>query len=571
MGRWLRDEVLDVCERSARRVWPDVPRASALPTARWKLEYVLGRLHGAAGETALNVLDVLRVEVPNEAHMLCAGVLAMGGTLATVNLDNGVELGYALLRGELSLPKHAQSKFALALLRWQEALPSLPPLDVLTRNADFVRWSQHRSQPVLAKFHGSIAPVTGNRPVEPVISDFVELTPLSATKRNVMEWVLSRDVLVTGYAGGDGDTYTPLLSGLRPEHFRWLDPRPPERIKQDIGALDPRQPETGTAVDGLRSHPALKGLPRWPGIDLGADARIARQLASWRAQIDHLDAADAYAWMLLDAREHQASAELSRILWRMTRRRRALRRLADAHYHYGGIASKNVAARMYLHLLRPGSCESGLRTYALQRLGETQRGRAIQGPHGSRTSLLAATVAPTAAWLLSWPDRAGPQARTSALGSLAHLALRVLEARMATSTHHRARLVLLAMLARYATGGHTDTTGGHGHIYTEVQLAELQALRTLLRRNPSSTQRKTATRLHKELMTIESTYRDMNNPMGEANARGAQALAAAASGNHKAALNHLDDALLAYDLGNRIDPSGQALVDRRRAIIALWA
>ncbi len=94
LGPELRDAVLEVCESGAEAIVPGIVTAvrGSLPVGEWKLEYVLGRLHGSAGEAALELLECLRVEVPNEAHMLLAAALARGGVHATVNLDDGVEV-----------------------------------------------------------------------------------------------------------------------------------------------------------------------------------------------------------------------------------------------------------------------------------------------------------------------------------------------------------------------------------------------------------------------------------------------------------------------------------------------
>jgi hypothetical protein len=68
-------------------------------------------LWGTLGEDALQCLLALRVEVPNEAHLLAALHLIRGGMHVTLNFDVGIELAYELLTGRAALLAAAPAEY----------------------------------------------------------------------------------------------------------------------------------------------------------------------------------------------------------------------------------------------------------------------------------------------------------------------------------------------------------------------------------------------------------------------------------------------------------------------------
>jgi hypothetical protein len=209
------------------------------------------------------------------------------------------------------------------------------PLRVLASEHDFVSWRSRRSLPMLAKLHGSIG-ASGQPHVEPIVSDFVELHELSPARRAALAAIAEGPLLITGYSGGDGDCYQPLLEALGQTSFRWVDPSPAPRVEDDVSAIAPDQPEAGLAVEGLRGHPALARLPPWPADDVGAADRINNLIAEWTEAFVADELAEAYARMLVDARQGEAAAVLSLELWRRTGHLRMLRHFADARFNQGG-------------------------------------------------------------------------------------------------------------------------------------------------------------------------------------------------------------------------------------------
>ncbi len=225
MGNALRDAVLEVMYRSARVTAPDLVTAEALTAftgSGRKLEVVLGRLWGTIGDDALGCLMCLRVDVPNEAHMLAAVHLVRGGTHVTVNFDRGIEMASDLLRGELKLPAGAPAALRDALPRWRALVrPGGAAPRVVAGHDQFASWATDGRPAALLKVHGSLAPDQA-RLLDVVVVDNEELASLTAPRRLAVASVGQvRGLLITGYAGADPDVYSVLLEAARDTRAVW--------------------------------------------------------------------------------------------------------------------------------------------------------------------------------------------------------------------------------------------------------------------------------------------------------------------------------------------------------------
>jgi hypothetical protein len=93
-GFGLRDDLLRLMHTVARESLGSVvadQQFDALVASTRKLEVVLARLSGAAGVDAAECVLALHVRLPNEAYVLTALHLALGGTHVTLNFDIGIE------------------------------------------------------------------------------------------------------------------------------------------------------------------------------------------------------------------------------------------------------------------------------------------------------------------------------------------------------------------------------------------------------------------------------------------------------------------------------------------------
>src|SRR5262249_52082475 len=167
----------------------------------YKLEVILGRLWGTIGDDALRCLLALRLDVPNEAHLLAALHLVQGGTHVTLNFDVGIELGYALLTGRAELPAHAPSEYRDALVAWRRLVTDAPaPLEVVAGHDAFAGWRRRGGPPALLKIHGSLTEDQSNL-VDVVVVDIEELGQLTEERLAAIERLSNADrLLITGYS-----------------------------------------------------------------------------------------------------------------------------------------------------------------------------------------------------------------------------------------------------------------------------------------------------------------------------------------------------------------------------------
>ena len=143
-GFGLRDDLLKFMHGAARQSLGELVTAgqiAELLDSGRKLEVVLARLSGAAGPQAADCLLALRLLAPNEAHMLAALHLALGGTHVTLNFDVGIELAYELLTSREAadgLPEPYRS----AVAGWRRLVPAdAPRLRVVASHEEFDHWA----------------------------------------------------------------------------------------------------------------------------------------------------------------------------------------------------------------------------------------------------------------------------------------------------------------------------------------------------------------------------------------------------------------------------------------------
>lgn len=570
-GPWLRDVVLACCARAADRFVRGTGRAALQPDGGgrpvgedWKLEFVLGRLVETAGPSALDLLRCLRVPVPNEAHMLAAWCLAQGGLHATVNFDRGIDRAYELLRGEADLPPQAPAPYRRALERWREALPAgVRPLRVVVTAEDEEAWVRRPSDGSLFKLHGSLR-LPGHEPTGVIVSDFLEYLPLRAAQRRLLDALCARPLVVTGYSGGDADLHAPLLDGLVPDRTLWTDPAAGAAMQEAAARGVPVA--AMTAVEALRARAPLEHLPPWPAQATGFEPDLRAETSRWAAGVDSFAAAHAWAWMLIDSGRHAAAIRLCERLVEVSRSIDVRRRLADAYFMRGTAEDKRTAIRHYRRVLRPGPGAPAVRSYAVLRLGACHRTLALAGDRTSYRHVLAAIGYALASIAWNRIEGDSPAARGEALASLGHLALRLAELQM--SGRHAlpsslVRPVLRLGLRAQATSQHA---GGHAVRFGRQQQIEMRCLLELAA-GRAGAHSDVAAKATKELQALERDYRNLNNPIGAANSRAAQALAALAGGDAAGARRRLDEAEALYRDAGALRGSGGRLLVVRRALV----
>lgn len=541
MGWTLRDAVIERCHRAAEGIAPEAVsggRLGRLDALDWKLEYVLGRLHGTMGDAALEVLSALRVDVPNEGHLLAAALLARGGVHVTLNFDEGVERAYALLSGgsDGAVARALPRAFEEALAAWRDAVgPVSSSLQVVASPEELRSWPvsndpEARAGPLLVKLHGGVRTREGTtKPYHPVVTDEVELAQLSNDQRRALSVLDVCDLLVvTGYSGEDIDCYEPLLEVLERRDGAptvWADPgtlRP--GVATTLARLDVAH-EPVDAVTALRRQ-GLEHLPAWP--------RIARTPPPWREafdawshEVDDLQAAESYGWMLIDAGElAEAAGILRQVLARQAPvNPRTIVRLADALYD-SGHDKRGEAMTCYRQVLRRFRPSGGLATYSWVRWGECHR------PCPGVTNRAATLLGPSMGVFIARWDRAPHHVRARVLNSLAHTLARLSEQLapgiLRSGRGRRAAAVLLGLvdlLQRRALGelDRMDVPMGNRRSVIVYERIEGLALRALLLRRQVD-----ADAPLRSLAEVRRSYERMPDRRGVANTHAAEALVRAA-------------------------------------------
>ncbi|HEV3001760.1 MAG TPA: SIR2 family protein [Solirubrobacteraceae bacterium] len=572
-GPWLRDVVLKLCASAADDIAPGTGRTALRRGdggpqigADWKLEFVLGRLVETAGPSALDVLRCLRVEVPNEAHMLAAWCLAHGALHATVNFDRGVERAYALLRGS-PLAAEVPGEYRDALAEWRTTLAGeTPPLTVVVGDRSEADWLRRPQPGTLFKLHGSLK-AADHAPLGVVVSDFVEYLPVTPERRRILRELCDGPLVVTGYSGGDADLHAPLLGTLDPARTIWSDPGAGAAMRE----ASERGIETAplTAVSVLRRWSPLEELPSWPISPTGLEPDLEAETARWANGVDPIAAAHAWAWMLIDTGRHDTAIELCERLVEVSPSLDVRRRLADAYFMRGTVGDKRRALPHYRRIVRPGATPPGLRAYAVLRLGACHRTLAFADGRVHYGHVTASVV--YALTSLAWNRAEGNSAavRGEALASFGHLALRLAEWRMARGRGFPRSLLRPALRLGLCAQGAARRAGGHALRFARLQHTEMRCLLWLLEGSGGAPERSSAAIA--ELRALERDYRNLNNPIGAANARAAQALAELVRGDAAEARARLGEAKRLYRAAGAERGSGGRLLGLRRGLVERWA
>ncbi|WP_045745410.1 hypothetical protein [Actinoplanes rectilineatus] len=418
--------------------------------------------------TVAGVLDLMRVRLPSEEHLLCALLAARGVLQITLNFDNGIELGYALLTGQTPLPPDAPEPYHRALAAWRAEMPPSPPLRVVSAPGRLDL--DHR--PLLVKLRGSVDADADAMvvPLRPTMEDLEGVLLDTDRRRALCAAVDSGHLLVVGHSGRDLDVFETLVPLLRPGRFDWVAAALTDRVAARLAAVDPSQPRPGRAVDVLRAQ--LGALPAWPARPLG-DPDFGTRFAAWWRQVPPVAAAEAYGWLLSDAGRHTEAATVLRAVSRQpglspsaTARIRV--RLADALARSGAPADTAEALRLWSGAATGRGARTALRAYAMIR--RTEARTATGHPP------LLALPAAAAALLLAQPTRARRRATVRVLIGIGRIALTHAETRRSLT----AAAVARAALASAVRGARR---AGTAHRQSDLELLRLRTriVRALLR------------------------------------------------------------------------------------------
>jgi hypothetical protein len=582
LGFGLRNTVLVVCHEEALELVPSIvseQNLAELKQTMCKLEVVLGRLQGVMGLAALGCLEALDLQLPNSGHLLAALHLLHGGLHVTLNFDEGIEIALSLLLGERSLPSDCPGEYAGALRAWQALVPSnavAPP--VVATAKEFCAWASGDQASGLLKLHGSIRSTpAGVLLADPVVIDDLELAQLSPHKLAAVNALGVRPrVLVTGYSGMDIDVYRPLLKALARTSVRWAAPSISPEVLDDLERLsdaEPWQNAEGYAETALARILGISDVPAWPQrrMAIAFKERLERWCDAMRAA-PRGARAEAYAWLLADnGRFVEAGKILHVIIDQLGSEAspRLRNRLADVEYDRNLPGDKRRARKRWLELVLQRTTPSELRAYALTRIGETYRQEATRGTSGRVSAFTGAVIFPLLSLASTWLGRRNPVQAGRALSALSGLALRLVETMPPRTTTRRIAMRAMARLGA-AAGDRALRLGPTGNriVFVRQQNAELQSFLSILRRWPPSPT------LIEELSDILAVYRSSGDQRGLANATAALAIAELSLDNIDQAAALLDRASQLYAEarpGQAPDPSGRALVERRRAYLAVIA
>jgi hypothetical protein len=456
---------------------------AALAHGRWDL---IARLENCGVVAATGVAACFAVTVPSEAQLLAALHLAGGGMHVTLNFDDGVEVAYALLRGDRELPTDAGPAYHAALNAWRRMFPpNAAPLRVVAAMADLQPTKLGR-RPLLVKLRGCAQAGTGGllRPAAPVI-DEAEAMQLDTARLRVLDTLAeSGFLLITGCSGSDADCFEALVPRLRRGSFAWAAWEISPAVARRLRAIDPCQP--------IRMHPPvalgayLPGVPPpWPR-HAPVGCRFAERFAAWQRSIDPAAVAEACAWTLADAQRHDEAAEVLRRLLALGGNPRTELRLADVSAARGRPGDQQDADRRYLAVARRVRVPTPLRAYALTRWSGT--GVPLPGWFGR---VLARIAALALAWLLLSKQGRWSAGRAKVVQRLADMLLGCLRPGLALPfmwPHRLWRRVLVggaaATIGWMLRGG--DGIGvGRGRVALHRQLAELEGMQAALHGQPA--------------------------------------------------------------------------------------
>jgi hypothetical protein len=300
LGRDLEERLHRCCFEAAAAVAPDVAGPGTLAIVFGVRRNIVARLAVCAGvPTVTALLRSFRVAVPNEGHMLAAAHAARGALHVTVNFDDGVEVAYGLLSGQLELPADVPGDVHDALAEWRRAVRPAAPLPVVaSRFAD----AGLEQRPLLVKLRGSeeegwqpnLVPAGPDRDVDAHGLTEDQVVPLRMAAR-------VRGLVIAGISGADADYRTALLPLLRRGRFSWTTASLDTSMIDLIRRIDPSQPSLRPGVEGLRAAlPSAARLPAWPTVT-GRPSNFELQFSAWRARLPLHAAAETYAWLLAES------------------------------------------------------------------------------------------------------------------------------------------------------------------------------------------------------------------------------------------------------------------------------
>jgi hypothetical protein len=496
------------CYTAAARVAPGLlgeDAFEAVLAGPWNL---LARLESTSPGAGAGALACMRVDLPNEGHLLAAFHLARGGLHVTVNVDDGIERAYALLSGAEEPPEEGGACRDV-LDSWRRCFPrDAPALRVLSAPEPFDA-AALAARPVLVKLHGTLGRSRDGvvLPLGSVLAD-ADVTDLGLARTAAIEALAAEAfVVVTGYSGSDLASYAAIVERLEAGRFSWAAPGVRREVRLRLRAIDPRQPVATKPEDVLRRHLAV-ALP-WPSSRTRGRG-FEERFAAWSAALAPEVAAEAFAWALSDAGRHPEAVLLLERLATATGERRTTLRLADAIAARGEAGDAAAAARIFRRATWGAQPE--VRAYSLVRWAEC---RADAGGGAIAGAALASTAR----------GRRQPGGRVLGATALLGIVLSRLErnvTRAATSRSRRLALrAVTAAASRYAAGAlarsaHAPT--GRRRALLQRQWVELETIAALLVGRPAPIETLRSLRL------LSETFAHLEDRAGRADTLTTQAL-----------------------------------------------
>ena len=519
-----------------------------------KLEVVLARLSGTAGVETAKRLLALQLQLPNEAHLLAALHLLLGGTHVTLNFDVGVELAYDLLTGQ-GTAENVAEPYRSALDEWRDLVPSDAwKLRVVASHADFDDWVAAGKPPALLKAHGSLHRDQQHL-IDVVALDIDEIGQLTPSRRVAIDHLAStRRLLITGYSGADPDVYEPLLAAAQGSSTEWYcyslphDSPVPKDLRSRSIPLTTGAP-AGLAVTALREFLALSTSPTWPAERLhcaGYRERFDQWAADFRANHSDDKIAVGWAWLMADGGDlDSAEGMLDNLVRRDTTDASTIFRYAETLYTRARGGDRDRAESLYRGVARNREVDTGTRLMCRLRSADISRGRAVRGGVTLVPHLARAFGQPLLVLLATKAGRQEQEAAADAYRGLQQTSLRVLE--RAAAVVPRRVWPALAQLCRGAgvlgrpvarlsqNGNRRGLTRQHG-----LLLAAYACL--LAGRQPPPA-------LRQETQSLRDTYRNADDLPASGNLAVTMAVLAAADGDLTEAEHLLDGAKHDYAAG----------------------
>ena len=582
-GFTMRNLLINVLFAAADRTTVGVAKRSSrdevIDSSR-KMELVIGRMWGVAGSDALDCLLALRVEVPNESHLLAALHLMRGGTHLTLNFDVGIECAWNLLAGTAFLPDGCPEEFKASLEAWRKVAPATPgELRVVASDRDFDAWVREEYPPALLKLHGSLTREQSGL-IDVVAVDIAELGQLSASRRLALESVSSVSrLVVTAYSGADPDIYQPLLRAAAavPSSWHCLSLPVGSPVRNDLSSrnieLHEGEPE-GAASWALRD---LLGdsLPTWPKLDLGASQAFSARFDAWtellRRRHTDTELAQAWAWLLADIGELDESVDIYRAL-----RSDASRstwdldlRLAEVLYTRASGDDRALALDLFRSVRGSAAADNDSRFHCLLREADVARGLGIRGSFGPAAvrALFTAYVYPIRVLISTGGGKRNPDAAADAYRALQQTSLRILERLIGVAPKSCWPPLGLAcrVVSHLGVPAERLARNGNRRVLIRQQRLLLLVLADLVRHTRDSTE------YARELEELRTSYLNADDLPGAANCIVGIALHDIAEGNSERCHSLLAEAKRLYGHERQSGGplvSGQAMLAAASKIIA---